>query len=110
MTEQSLEVAVARMDERMNVLVTNDADARQSRKEMHHLIEQQNRVLDTMSNRLEKIENWMLNSDPTIQEYRAFKAQATGAGRLGRWVWALAMATLGAAVMLVTLKQKWFGG
>lgn len=108
MTGQSLEASVAVINEQLKAITEDMREARTARKAQYEQNERQSVVLMEVKHRLEKIETWMTSSEPTIQEVRNMKAQAQGAGKLGRGLWALAGISIGAAATLVAFWQKWF--
>lgn len=109
MTNQSIEASVAVIQEQLKRITDDNAEARQARKAQYEQNERQNATLLKIEHRLEKVETWITSSDPTIKEYREFRMQAQGAGRLGKMVWALAMASIGAVAALVATWNKWIG-
>lgn len=109
MTGQTLEASVAVIQENLKTITEDMREARAARKAQYEQTERTNLTLIKIEHRLEKVETWMTASDPTIQEVVRMKFQAQGAGRLGRWVWALAMASIGAVAALVATWQRWIG-
>lgn len=110
MTTPSLEASVAVIQEKLQTITEDMREARLARKAQYEQNERQNETLMKIDHRLEKVEMWISSSDPTIQEYRTLKLQVQGAGRVGRFLWSLAGATIGAAAAAVAYWQKWFGG
>jgi chromosome segregation ATPase len=106
---QPIEVSVAVINEQLKTITEDMREARAARKAQYEQSERQNTTLTKIEHRLEKVETWITASDPTIAEYRTFRAQAQGAGTLGKWVWALAMASIGAVATLVATWQRWLG-
>lgn len=105
---QSLEASVAVINEQLKVITEDMREARTARKAQYEQNERQAATLMKIDHRLERVETWMLSSDPTIQDVRNMTLQAQGAGKLGRGLWALAGISIGAAATLVAFWQKWF--
>lgn len=110
MTDQSLEASVAVINEQLRNITEDMHEARHARKAQYEQNERQSQTLLKIDHRLEKVELWITSSDPTIQDVRNMKLQAQGAGRLGRFLWVIAGATIGAAATIVGFWNKWFGG
>lgn len=108
MTGQAIEVSVAVIQEQLRQITADNAEARAARKAQYEQNERQSETLLKIEHRLEKVEVWITSSDPTITEFRTLKLQAQGAGKLGRFLWVLAGATIGAAATLVGYWQRWF--
>lgn len=108
MTGQSLEASVAVINEQLKNITEDMREARNARKAQYEQNERQSQTLLKIDHRLEKVEFWITSSDPTIQEVRNLKLQAQGAGRLGRFLWVIAGATIGAAATLVGFWNRWF--
>lgn len=110
MTSQSLEASVAVIQEQLKTITEDMREARGARKAQYEQNERQNATLVKIDHRLEKVEQWMTSSDPTIQDVRRMKLQAEGAGKLGRILWVLAGASIGAAATLAAYWNRWISG
>lgn len=109
MTGNPIEVSVAVIQEQLRQITADNAEARAARKAQYEQNERQSETLLKIDHRLEKVELWITQSDPTITEFRNLKLQAMGAGRLGRGLWILAGASIGAAATIVATWNKWIG-
>jgi len=85
------------------------ADAEQSRGRMYEKIdatndkiELTNSKVDKLGWRLDALEQTMNNQAPTIAEFLTYKEQVRGAGRLGKFLWAMGGIILGAAASLAS--------
>lgn len=97
MTNEAVEVKVARMEERLKMLVEfleNDRDHQLNQRKCMESIQFS---LLSIEGRVEKVEERLATASPTIDEFVAIKHKVMGAGVLGKWVWA----ALGAAIGLV---------
>lgn len=105
MSNESLEVQLARIDERnkmiLMIMENDQREAKESREQMKEAFESL-RVIDS---RLERLEGSLATSQPTppeIDEFRKVKYKLIGAGFLGRWVWIVLTGTLG---LLYTMRE-----
>lgn len=110
MTEESIEVSVAVIQEQLRQIAADNAEARVARKAQYEQNERQSETMIRIEHRLEKLEVWATASDPTIKDVQTMQLKAQGAGWLGRWLWILAGASIGAAASMVGFWQRWFHG
>jgi hypothetical protein len=80
-----------------------------ARKAQYQQNEKTAELLIRMDNRLEKVEAFVTEARPTINEYIAFRTQARGAGWAGRWLWILAMASISGAAWVWATWKAWTG-
>lgn len=102
MSNESLEVQLARLDERNKMILmsmeNNQRETRESREQMKEAFES----LRAIDSRLERLEGSFATSQPTLDEFRKVKHKLMGAGFLGRWVWVVLTGTLG---LLYTMRE-----
>lgn len=112
MTDDNIRMgeSIAVIQEQLRQIAADNIEARSARKAQYEQNERQSLTLLKIEHRLESVEKWMTVSDPTIQEIRNLKLKAEGAGKLGRFLWVIAGASIGAAAMAVSYWQKLFGG
>lgn len=85
---EAVEVQMARLEERLRVIVDDLALARDSRKQQYEIQEKLGRSLVSIENRLENVETSLARATPTIDEFLIIKHKVVGAGLLGKWLWA----------------------
>lgn len=105
----NIEASVAVINEQLRRISEDNAEARQARKAQYEQNERQSETLLKIEHRLEKVETWMTNSEPSIKEFRDLRMKAQGAGWLGRWLWLLAGASIGAVAYMVSFYRNWTG-
>lgn len=91
-----IRVAMGVMQEQMKTLIEDGKEARHARKNMYVSQEKRDEMLIRIEHRLEKVEAFILGASPTLAEFNALKLKAQGAGALGRVVWIMAGALIGA--------------
>jgi len=92
--KESPEVQIARLDERLNVLIDWLESDQQNKKDLHRWMGSVDISMERMSARLENVERSLASTAPTINEFVTLKNKVIGAGALGKWVWAGAAALL----------------
>jgi hypothetical protein len=80
---ESVEVRVARLEENMKFLVKDAEQASAARKSQYQAIE--------------AIQSTVTGMATTIEEFITIKHKVVGAGRLGKWLWAVGAFLLGTA-------------
>ena len=96
MSGESPETKIARMDERLNVILLELQQARDGRKHQYDKLESMGRSIQATESRLESVEKSLAKATPTIDEFITIKHKVQGAGMFGKWIW-------GAAGALITL-------
>lgn len=92
---EAVEVQMARLEERLRVIVDDLALARDSRKQQYEIQEKLGRSLVSIENRLENVETSLARATPTIDEFLIIKHKVVGAGLLGKWLWAAGGSLIG---------------
>jgi len=92
----SVEVQLARMEERMEIILADLAEAKERRREQYVWNETIKGSLAVLNGRLANVESSMSEAKPTLAEFTRMKHEVNGAGKLGKWVWAIAGAAIGA--------------
>lgn len=90
MSGESPETKIARMDERLNVILLELQQARDGRKHQYEKLESMGRSIQATENRLESVEKSLAKASPTIDEFITIKHKVQGAGVMGKWVWTAA--------------------
>lgn len=88
MGTESNEVQLARMDERLTVMMQELLSAKDSRKDADAKMEAMGRSLVSIDNRVQSVEQSFAKASPTIDEFITIKHKVVGAGIVGKWVWA----------------------
>lgn len=95
MSHESVEVLLARMEERMKTLFENNARDAKSRQDLDDAVRNLQLSINKMDTRLENVEKSLAESAPTIEEFITIKHKVVGAGLFGKWVWAGAGVIIG---------------
>lgn len=85
---ESLEVQIARFDERLRRLLEETELARDGRKQQYEKLELISQNVALLETRVKGVEDGLNRASPTIDEFITIKHKVTGAGILGKWVWA----------------------
>ncbi|MNQ59266.1 hypothetical protein D3C85_734980 [compost metagenome] len=85
---ESLEVQIARFDERLRRLLEETELARDGRKQQYEKLELISQNVALLETRVKGVEDGLNRASPTIDEFITIKHKVTGAGLLGKWVWA----------------------
>jgi hypothetical protein len=94
MTGESIEVQLARMDERFKTVLRELEKATASRKDQYAQLDEMGKSLLSIDNRVGKVEQSLAKNAPTIEEFITIKHRVVGAGVAGRWLWVGATALL----------------
>lgn len=92
------EIQLARLDERMKVLLDRMEENHQSHIKTRAWMGQVDRTLGEINHRVGSVETSLANSAPTIAEFMAIKHKVIGAGLAGKWLWMGLGAVLGLIV------------
>ncbi|WAK44935.1 hypothetical protein Fifi067_00008 [Erwinia phage Fifi067] len=103
MSNESVDVQLARIDERMKTIILGLEQDRISRKEQYETTEQIRLTIQDIQNRVGAVEKGLADSAPTIEEFITIKHKVAGAGVAGRWLWVAAAAILG---FLFTMRRE----
>ena len=95
MSNESLEVQLARLDERNKMILMNMENSQRDAKEAREHLKEAFESIRSIDSRLERLEGSFATTQPTINEFRAVKHKILGAGILGRWVWVALTGILG---------------
>ncbi len=87
MDPTDVKIQIARMDERLRVIIEGLQQDRDSRKNQYEKMELLNVTLTEFSNRLSTLESNFARSAPTIEEFITIKHKVVGAGIAGKWLW-----------------------
>lgn len=102
---ENIEAQLARMDERMKMIVASLEQDRSSRKEQYENAEQTRLTLQDISSRLGAVEKGLADNAPTIEEFITIKHKVAGAGVAGRWAWVAVAAVIS---VLFTMRKEIF--
>lgn len=72
-------------------------DSSESRRRVYEKLETLDKKQDITDLRVEKLEQAITSMSPTVAEFLNYKAQVTGAGKLGKFLWWVGGIVLGAA-------------
>lgn len=108
MSNESVEVRAARLDEKINAIREDLTLARESRKQQYEMIEKISRTLINIDNRVTGVEESLAATKPTIDEFVNIKLKVQGAGIAGKTAWAIGAAVVGAIYTFRETLIKWF--
>lgn len=94
---ESVEVRVARLEENMKFLVKDAEQASLNRKSQYTAIEAIQSTVSNMATTMTSLKDKLDGQAPTIEEFITIKHKVVGAGRLGKWLWAVGAFLLGIA-------------
>lgn len=86
---ESVEVKIARIDERVESVRDELALAREARKQQYEMIEKVNHTLLKLDGRVTGVEQTLTSVTPTIDEFVNIKVKVQGAGMAGKALWAI---------------------
>ena len=89
MALEAPEVKIARVEERLAVVLQELGQARDGRKQQYEMIERINNMLIQLESRVAGVEQSLASNAPTIQEFVDIKMKVQGAGIAGKWIWAI---------------------
>ena len=95
MGTESPEVQMARLEERLKVILARLDEARSDQQTQQNQMGLITQTLQNMANRVENVESSLATAKPTIEEFITIKHRVVGAGMMGKWVWAIAGGLLG---------------
>jgi len=95
MSNESVEVQLARLDERW-IRIQEDMElSRNSRKAQYEAMEALDKLVNQVLTRVTSLEAQFAKNEPTIEEFITIKHKVTGAGWLGKLLWAGGAGLLG---------------
>lgn len=86
-----------------------DGDARlaaESRRGVYQKLDDHGKSLLDMGHRLRSVEKSVSDATPTLEEFKTYKHQVHGAGKLGRSLWRIGAVLLAAAAALYAVRDK----
>lgn len=95
MSNESIEIRHARMEERLKMLITALEDDRDHRENQKEALRNIQISLVSIEGRVEKVEESLAKASPTIEEFVSIKHKVIGAGIMGKWVWGALGAVIG---------------
>ncbi len=108
-TDTQLRIDVGIMKDQLRSIIDDQKEARHSRKNAYLAQEKRDELLFKIDHRLEKVETFMTGASPTLAQFNELQLKAQGAGAAGKWLWALAMGSIGFVAAIVATWQKWLG-
>lgn len=100
MGNENPEVKIARMEERINTILSEIQQARDGRKAQYETLEEIIRQLIQVDHRISGVEQRLSSAQPTLDEFVDIKLKVQGAGIAGKWLWAVGSCVLTAAVTM----------
>lgn len=92
---ESGELLLVRLEERLKTLFENQTRERQNREKLEETLAELRDSINDIGNRLKNVEDSLAKNEPTIEEFITIKHKVVGAGIFGKWVWAGAGAIIG---------------
>lgn len=84
---ESLESQLARLDERMKMMLERMDENHDSHVKNRAWMSQVDRSLHEIGSRVSNVENSISRNAPSLEELVAIKHKVMGAGMAGRWLW-----------------------
>ena len=97
---ESVEVRIARMEERMGFLARDAEEASKARKSQYEATAAVQSSVDELTRSVQLVTDTLAGQKPTIEEFITIKHKVVGAGKLGRWLWIAGAFLLGTAANL----------
>ncbi|AHB79434.1 tail length tape-measure protein [Escherichia phage vB_EcoP-ZQ2] len=107
---ESGELLLVRLEERLKTLFDNQARDRQDREKLEETLVELRDSINDIGNRLKNVEDSLAKNEPTIEEFITIKHKVVGAGIFGKWVWAGAGAIIGVLAAARREIFAWFAG
>ena len=107
---ESGELLLVRLEERLKTLFENQTRDRQDREKLEETLVELRDSINDIVNRLKSVEDSLAKSEPTIEEFITIKHKVAGAGIFGKWVWAGAGAIIGVLAAARREIFAWFAG
>lgn len=102
---EASEIQLARLDERMKMILDRMEDTQRSHAHARGWMRKMDLTLHSLDARVGSVETSLAKSAPTIEEFMAIKHKVLGAGIAGRWMWVTLGALLG---IMITLREHLF--
>lgn len=103
-------VTLARLEERLRTIFENQTREAREREKMEESIKQLSESINDLSARVQRVEESITKSEPTIEEFITIKHKVVGAGIFGKWVWLGAGAVIGLVASARREIFAWFAG
>lgn len=107
---ESTEIQLARLDERMKMLLDRMEDNQKANHETQQWMSKTDTTLNTINSRVSSVESSLSKAAPTIDEFMAIKHKVIGAGLAGRWMWVTFGTLLGLVISMREQIIRWFTG
>ena len=107
---ESGELLLVRLEERLKTLFENQTRERQDREKLEETLAELRDSINDIGNRLKNVEDSLAKNEPTIEEFITIKHKVVGAGIFGKWVWAGAGAIIGVLAAARREIFAWFAG
>lgn len=95
MSNETLDVRLARLEEQFKFLVEEAREAKASRKGQYESTEKLSKSITTMVQDMNEVKAKLAGQAPTIEEFITIKHKVVGAGKLGKWLWAVGAFIIG---------------
>lgn len=107
---ESTEIQLARLDERMKMLLDRMDATHESHGTTKEWMSKTDGTLSRIGNRLLNVEQSLQKAAPTIEEFITIKHKILGAGIAGRWMWVTFGTLLGIVISMREQIIRWFTG
>ena len=107
---ESGELLLVRLEERLKTLFENQTRDRQDCEKLEETLVELRDSINDIDNRLKNVEDSLAKNEPTIEEFITIKHKVVGAGIFGKWVWAGAGAIIGVLAAARREIFAWFAG
>lgn len=110
MSEETNAVQLARLDERMSLVLRELESSKDSRKVQYDAIEALRLMVSQMQTKVDTMERQLATNQPTIQEFITIKQRVVGAGWVGKMLWAAGAGLIGLAAGSREAIVHWLAG
>ncbi|QDH83965.1 hypothetical protein KMC60_gp46 [Achromobacter phage vB_AxyP_19-32_Axy11] len=110
MSNESAEVQIARVEERLKTIFEMLEREGNSKRDIYKELQALSQGMLLLNGRVGNVESSLAKSAPTIEEFITIKHKVVGAGLMGKWIWAVAGGLLSAIIFAKKELFSWFTG
>lgn len=108
MAEESIEVRLARLDERLMAVLGKLDEAKEDQRNQQSSMSKIDNFLIMLDNRVKNVEESLAKASPTIDEFITIKHKVSGAGFIGKGVWVVLGGTISMLFAMRETIYQWF--
>jgi len=92
----------------MQFLVDESKEAKIARKAQYEVLETMGRSMSAMAGEVSDVKTKLAGQAPTIEEFITIKHKVVGAGKAGKWLWAIGAFLIGSVYSSREAVVSWF--